>query len=170
MAQSGVILDLMLRGGACVLLALLAALLLRDHGRVRAARLGALFALGGAAHALDSSGAVRAWAGQAHVLLLAVSTANNVVFWLFARALFDDDFRPARWHAGLWTGLAASVLVCGLWLKPAGVPQAGPIDVALNLASLGFAVAAVAQTLASWRADLVERRRRIRVGLVAASA
>lgn len=166
----GSALYLMLRGGAGVLLVLLAALLVRDHGRVRAARLGALFALGAAVHALSSVPQVRAVTGDGRVVLLAISSGNNVVFWLFARALFDDDFRLASWHAALWGGLVAAVLTCGLWLKPAGIPLAGPLDAALNLASLGFAVLAVAQTLGSWRADLVERRRRVRVGLVAASA
>src|SRR5262249_26500471 len=112
MAGQGVspILDLMLRGGACALLVRLAAVQLRDPSQVRAARVGALFALGAAAHALVSSPAVRAALGEAYVFLLAISTANNVVFWLFARALFDDGFRPARWHTGLWAALAAAVL------------------------------------------------------------
>ncbi|MFX6823265.1 hypothetical protein ABTH33_20160, partial [Acinetobacter baumannii] len=44
--------DLMLRGGACLLLLLVAGLLLRDHRDRLPARLGALFALGSIAHAL----------------------------------------------------------------------------------------------------------------------
>jgi len=39
-------LDVLLRGGACVLLLLIAALLARDHRHPVAGRLGALFALG----------------------------------------------------------------------------------------------------------------------------
>jgi hypothetical protein len=41
-----------LRGGACLPLALLAALVLRDHGRVAAGWLGSLFAAGKAAFTL----------------------------------------------------------------------------------------------------------------------
>jgi AraC-like DNA-binding protein len=167
---AGSMLDLALRGGAAVLLALVAALLMRDHGRVRAARLGALFALGGAAHALWSAPAVRAWLGDWRVALMAVSTANNLVFWMFARALFEDDFRPAAWMGALWAAIAGAVVACGLWLQPTHSPLAWPVDAGLNLTALAFAVLAVAQTVSSWRADLVEPRRRARVGLVAAAA
>ena len=41
---------------------------------------------------------------------------------------------------------------------------------ALGLSSLGFGLLAAAQTVSSWRDDLVERRRRLRVFIVGASA
>ena len=40
----------------------------------------------------------------------------------------------------------------------------------INLLALGFIVLAVAQTIASWSSDLVERRRRVRVFIVSAAA
>lgn len=163
-------LDLMLRGGACVLLVLLAAVLVRDHGRVLAARLGALFAAGAAVYALWSSPEVRAGLGPLRVPMMAIANGDNVVFWLFARALFDDDFRLRPWHGALWAAVAGPALVCGLVLQPAHSPLAVPIDTALNIVALGFAMLAVVQTVASWAADLVERRRRVRVGVVAAAA
>src|SRR6516225_6677109 len=94
--------DLLLRGGVCVLMLLLAMLLVRDHARIVAARLGALFALGVAAYALCSSAALHAHLGIWAVPVLAAATGNNLVFWLFARALFDDAFHPRWWHAGAW--------------------------------------------------------------------
>jgi hypothetical protein len=48
-------LDWALRGGTVALVLLLAASLLRDHGRLLAARLGAAFALGTAAYAIAST-------------------------------------------------------------------------------------------------------------------
>jgi len=162
--------DLMLRGGACLLLVLLAAALVRDHGRVLAARLGALFALGAAVYALWSSPEVRTGLGPWRVPMMAIANGDNVVFWLFARALFNDDFRLRPWHAALWAAVTGPALFCGLVLQPAHSPLAVPIDAALNVVALGFAMLAVVQTVASWPADLVERRRRVRVGLVAAAA
>lgn len=162
--------DIALRGGGAVLLLLVAGLLLRDHGRTWAARLGALFALGAVAHAVCSTAGFRPEGSLARVMLLAVSTGDNLVFWLFARALFDDDFKPRAWHAAAWSGFVAITLICGLVLQPMHAPLAGVIDDGLGLAALGFAAAAVIQTIASWRADLVERRRRLRVFVVGASA
>ena len=42
--------------------------------------------------------------------------------------------------------------------------------IAINLIALGFIALAVAQTIASWSSDLVERRRGVRVFIVAAAA
>lgn len=161
-------LDLALRGGAAVLLLLLAGLLMRDYGRVWAARLGALFALGAAAFAVWTSPALPHRADVTP--LLALSAGNNVVFWLFARALFDDDFRPRPWHAAIWAGVVTLALTCALVLQPRHSVLAGPVDAALAVLALAFGLLAVIQTCASWSADLVERRRRLRVLVVATSA
>jgi AraC-like DNA-binding protein len=161
-------LDLALRGGAGVLLLLLAGLLMRDHGRVWAARLGALFALGAAAFAIWSSPALPH--GPDVTPLLALSAGNNVVFWLFARALFDDEFRPRAWHAAIWAGVVALALTCALVLQPRHSPLARPADAALAVLALGFGLLAVVQTIASWSGDLVERRRRLRVFIIGACA
>jgi AraC-like DNA-binding protein len=161
-------LDLALRGGAAVLLLLLAGLLMRDHGRVWAARLGGLFAVGAAAFAVWTSPALPH--SPDLTPLLALSAGNNVVFWLFARALFDDDFRPRVWHAAVWAGVVALALTCALVLQPRHSVLAGPVDAALAVLALGFGLLAVIQTCASWSADLVERRRRLRVLVVGASA
>ena len=47
--------DWALRGGTCALVLLIAAALLRDYGRLVAARLGALFAVGTGAYAITSA-------------------------------------------------------------------------------------------------------------------
>lgn len=160
------VLDLVLRGGDAVLLLLVGAILARDHGRVPAGRLGAVFAVGSAAYALCSTPVVHTLMGGWSAPLMALSGGNNLVFWLFARALFDDGFRLRPWHAGLWAAIVGADFAGALgppWLS-------GPLDLVLPLQALGFALLAAAQTLASWREDLVERRRRLRLYVVVAAA
>jgi AraC-like DNA-binding protein len=153
-------LDLAFRGGATVLLLLLAALLLRD-GRGVAANLGAAFAAGAAAYAQSSAAAAADWPLAVRAPLLALSTGNVVVFWLFARALFDDTFSLRPWHLALWLALAAASLVNCTVLVPAQV--ATSVTPALAVTSLSFVALALWQAVTSWSADLVERRRRLRL-------
>ena len=99
-----------------------------------------------------------------------MSCSGSVVFWLWARAAFDDDFALRRWHGAL---LAAIV---GLQLFDAGWAVKWPafalaIERTLPLVYLGLALLAAVQTLLTWRADLVAERRRLRlVVLIGTSA
>src|ERR1700738_370227 len=94
--------NLALGAGTTTLLLLLAALLFRDFRAGAAGRLAIAFALGSAARAVTATSGfgppVTPWSGA----LIAASTGNVVVFWLFARALFDDAFEVRRWHAVPW--------------------------------------------------------------------
>ena len=155
--------DLALRGGTGVLVLLLAAMLLRDHGRLVSARLGALFAVGTAAYALSSAAAFHGALGGWAIPALALSAGNNVMFWIFAAALFDDSFRLRPWHASLWLLLVVAGTVNCLSSSRA-------LGIVLTLSSFAFALLAVGQTLSSWRADLVEGRRRLRLFIVVASS
>lgn len=161
-------LDIALRGATLALLLVLAASLFRGFGTVLAGRLAAAFALGSAAHAVSYSIGATSPVSMAHAPLIALSTGNVVVFWLFTRALFDDAFKLRGWHGLVWAAVAAFSFVNCLWIAPAGNARFSII--AINLIALGFIALAVTQTLSSWSADLVERRRRVRVFIVAASA
>jgi AraC-like DNA-binding protein len=163
-------LDLLLRGGGCVLLLLIAALLARDYRRALAARLGALFALGAAAYVLCSAPGLDSLLGLWATPILALATGNNVVFWLFAQALFDDAFRFRWWHPVLWASIVAIGLLCGFLLEPENAAAAAPVRSFLTLQAIAFAALAGAQTLGSWRDDLLERRRRLRLFIVTAAA
>ena len=162
--------DLGLRGAVVALCLLIAALALRDRRDSMAAQLGAALAIGAAASMICSAPTFPrpfAWWG---LLLLAVASANSVVFWLWARAAFDDDFVPRRWHAALW-----AVVAVAQWLEASGITRSAALELAiertLSLTFLGLAFLAVAHTLLTWRADLVEGRRRLRlVVLIGASA
>jgi AraC-like DNA-binding protein len=148
-----------LRGGAVVLLVLVAALLVRDARRVPAGVFSALFALGAASYTIVSA-PIFAPVSSAWLLpLRIIGMGNPVVFCLFAAALFDDDFKPSWWHAAAWLALVAFGL-SSLWI---GAPQARWVCSGLGLA---FNAIGVWYVLAGRAFDLVEERRRLRAVLV----
>jgi AraC-like DNA-binding protein len=160
--------DIALRGATVALLLVLATALFRGFGTVLAGRLAAAFALGSAAHAVTFSIGAKSPIAAVHAPLIALSTGNVVVFWLFTRALFDETFRLRWWHALIWAAVVAFSFVNCMWLAPASGARSSII--AINLLVLGFIVLTVAQTIASWSSDLVEGRRRVRVFIVSAAA
>ena len=162
------VLDVALRAATVALLLALAASLSRDFRNVVASRLAVAFALGSAAHVITfgigATSPVSIW----HAPLIALSTGNVVVFWLFTCALFDESFALRWWHGLIWAAVAAFSFVNCYLLAPAG--NARLSIVAVNLLALGFIGLAIAQTVASWSADLVEGRRRVRVFIASAAA
>jgi AraC-like DNA-binding protein len=161
-------LDPALRAATVALLLVLAAALLRDFRGVLGGRLAAAFALGSAAHALTSGIGVTVPFSVWHAPLIALSTGNVVIFWLFTRALFDDAFEMRWWHGLIWIAVTAFSFVNCLWIAP--VASVRVSVVAVNLLVLIFIALAVMQTVSNWSADLVEGRRRVRVFIVTAAA
>jgi AraC-like DNA-binding protein len=161
-------LDLASRAATVALLLVLAAALLRDFRGALSGRLAAAFAFGSAAHALTSGIGVTVPFSIWHAPLIALSTGNVVVFWLFTRALFDDAFKMRWWHGPIWIAVTAFSFVNCLWIAP--VASVRVSVVAVNLLVLGFIALAVIQTVSNWSADLVEGRRRVRVFIVTAAA
>ena len=159
--------DLTLRAATVALLLVLAAAFWRDFRHVAAGRITIALALGTIAHAvtteIGSTAPVSIW----HAPLIALSTGDAVVVWLFTRALLDDTFVPRWWHALIWAAVAAYSFVSCLWIAP--VVHGRPAIIAVNLLALCFIVLALAQTITSWSADLVERRRNLRVFIVGAT-
>lgn len=160
--------DIALRAATVALLLVLAVSLYRGFGTVLGGRLAAAFALGSAAHAVTSSIGAASPVSAVHAPVIALSTGNVVVFWLFTRALFDETFSVRWWHGLVWAAVAAFSFVNCLWLVP--LYGARSAIVAINLIALGFIGLALLQTVASWSADLVEGRRRVRVFVVSAAA
>jgi AraC-like DNA-binding protein len=159
--------DLALRAATVALLLVLAAAFWRDFRHVAAGRLTIALALGTIAHAVTSEIGSTAPISIWHAPLIALSTGDAVVLWLFTRALLDDAFVPRWWHALIWALVSAYSFVSCLWIAPAG--HARVAIVAVNLLALCFIVLAIAQTITSWSADLVERRRNLRVFIVCAA-
>src|ERR1700750_3888 len=106
---------------------------------------GARFRSAPAPHAASYSIGVTALVAAWHAPLIALSTGNVVVFWLFTRALFDDEFRLRRWHGLIWALVAAFSFISCLRVVPGGNVRFS--IVATNLISLGFIALAVAQTI-----------------------
>ncbi len=163
-------LDWMMRGGTIALVLLIAGMLLRDFGGLLSARLAALFSIGTAAYALCSAAGFSALGGWWAFPVLALSAGNNAVFWVFASSLFDDGFRLRPWHVGLWLILVAAGMVECFVAGPREAGFGQLLGIGLTLASFGFAVLAIGKTLSSWRADLVEGRRRLRLFIVVGSS
>jgi AraC-like DNA-binding protein len=162
--------DLGCRGAVVGLSLLIASALLRDRPASRVARLGAALLIGAAASAIWSAPTLpRPWPWWS-LFLLELSSGNSVVFWLWARAVFDDDFVLRRWHGALWAAIIGlQLFVVGWTVRWPALGLA--IDQTLSLAYLGLAVLAAAQTVTTWRADLVAGRRRLRIiVLIGASA
>jgi len=155
--------DWLLRGITIGLLLLIAAVLLRDYRASVSAWLTVAVSIGTSVYVICSGpGAIPAL-GWSLPPLLAVTAGNNVVFWLFASALFDDSFRLRRWHGALWL----LMLVLGAVECVAGSRL---LTIALTSSSILFAVLAVVPTLTTWQGDLLEGRRRLRLFIVIASA
>lgn len=157
--------DFALRGAAIGLLAYLAVRLLIDAGRSDIGRLGAVLAVGTAAHLICGAPVLSGQPAPWRFPLMLVAAGNPVVVWLFARSVFDDDFAvSARW-AILW------VIFVGLALIGSFAPDGGVTQAVFALHAAGRLILAAAvlwQIAASWRDDLVEARRRLRVAVVGA--
>jgi AraC-like DNA-binding protein len=95
---------------------------------------------------------------------IGISLGSAVLFWLFARAVFEDGFRLRAWHGGLWTAVAvfgATVCQWGPWWQGWVLMRAVPIV---------FALLGLAAVVGPWRVDLIEPRRRLRGVVVGGGA
>jgi AraC-like DNA-binding protein len=157
--------DLGLRGAAVGLFLLLAAVALRDRRDGVVACLGAALAVAAAASVIRSAPTFpRVWQWWS-LILLTLASGGPVIFWLWARAAFDDDFVLRNWHGALWAAMAGTELLVAGGIVDWPVPGQG-LDRAVLVASVGLGLLAVVQTLATWRADMVEGRRRLRLAVL----
>jgi AraC-like DNA-binding protein len=92
------------------------------------------------------------------------------LFWLFTRALFDDEFRLRAWHLAAWAVLATIGALNCLVVVPQHLAAAPALGLFMGLMPVAWALLAIAQSLATWREDLVEGRRRLRSLIVATTA
>ncbi|MBK8768005.1 MAG: hypothetical protein IPM01_26745, partial [Burkholderiaceae bacterium] len=98
---------------------------------------------------------------------MAIANGNAVLFWLFARALLDDDFPSARHTA------RRPAMLCAAGARPGGLPPAprAPSGARQDRESpaaspLLFGALVIVATLRHWRGDLIEPRRRLRALIV----
>jgi AraC-like DNA-binding protein len=158
------LIDAGLRGGALALLLLLAVLALRQARRAPSALYGGLLCLAGAAYVIMSWPALAAFRASLVCLPVAIlSMGPPALFLLYARANFDDDFRPSWRDAVPWGISVVLGLLCGL----AELPLACRL---FQITELLWIVLAIRIALIGRAADLVEERRRYRLVVVFALA
>jgi AraC-like DNA-binding protein len=152
-----------LRGGTVAILLLVAILFLRDSGRTPAGRNSALFLLSAVGYVICSAPGVASLDTPLGLSLLAVSLGHPALFWIWAAATFDDEFKPS-WRRGFaWLGLVA----LGMWSLLDSQPIVGFAYSALSLLFVGLAAW---HALAGRETDLVEARRRLRMLLAVSAA
>jgi AraC-like DNA-binding protein len=157
-------LDAALRGALLALLLLLAQRLWRDRRGSPAARVGTWLMLGLSVQVLGSQPQLEAqmpclWQAP----LVGVAVANAALFWIFARALFDDDFVWQPGYAWVWWAVFVLGVTHCASASVLPAPLAQISFVLLRAMPLLFAVLAAMAAAAQWRTDLVEKRRRLRV-------
>jgi AraC-like DNA-binding protein len=166
--------DIVLRTVAVMAAVLLGSLLLAIRRRRPAALPGAMLSFAIAAFFLTSIPGGGPALGPWGYGLTALCVTKAAWFWLFALTLFRDD---ATVSAGQ-LGIVASVAAAGTWQQTVFLPAfradaAGSLE---SFAGFGFeamlALFVVLGLREAWRdleVDLVERRRRLRVGFIAAT-
>lgn len=161
-SASFIALDIGCRGAAVGLFLMFAAIRLRDRPNSATARLSAALEICAIVYAIRGAPAFPPLRDWWSLPIMAISWGASSVFWLWAHATFDDEFELRRWHATPWAAMVGMGLLGshGISSWPSLAIIAGR---ALPLATLLLALLAVAQTLATWRADLVAGRRRLRV-------
>lgn len=158
------LIDQMARGGSIALLAQWSWILIRDHWRDVPARLAVAMNVGICSYLIVTAG-ILGRPSMIGLLFGLGAGATPGLFWLFAKAWFNDEKRVAPISA-LLVGLSvANTLVVQLTVPGGGTANA--ISALLFRAfMLAFAGAALWEVWRSREGDLVERRRRIRPMLV----
>lgn len=150
-----------LRGAAAILLLFLAAALLRDGWRVAAARYGAALALSGACSVVTATPEFCAPGSLWLIPFQIGAFGGEALLWLFAAALFDDEFEESWRYGAIWAAMVAMPFVArSLHSSAMAWIHAGFV--------FGFAGLAFWLALSGRSGDLVEGRRRFRIVFVAA--
>lgn len=158
--------ELMARGGSLALLSLWSWLLVRDHRDVLAARIAVLMNLAIACYLLVTAG--WGWRFSLAGLFLAMGAgATPGLFWLFAKAWFNDEKRIGWGSITLVLLAVANMFVMQLSYVSGGIVNE-ITGVIFRLGMLAFAGAGLWEAWRGRGGDLVEGRRRLRPRIVAA--
>jgi AraC-like DNA-binding protein len=153
--------DLALRSGGLALACLLAVLFAMSGTRT-VARYGTLFALGVGGYLTCSWTAVAQVLGAWRWPLVPLCLVVPALFWLYARALFEDEFEPGYREAGA----VAALLALGAAMIGLDGPAHQIAGVALRLLGLALVAHALWVVIRGRAGDLVEPRRRFRAPFV----
>lgn len=159
-------LELMARGGTIALLALWAWLLWRDHREMLAARTAIAMNLGIASYVFVTSGWIERQDLPGLIIpLLARSTPG--LFWLFAKTWFNDRTQLARTDLILVAASMVNAAVIHFTFE-AKTPAFYVSGVLFRISMLGFGMAGLWEAWRGRDGDLIEARRRLRLGIVGA--
>lgn len=160
-------LDMMVRGGSLGLLALFAWLLWRDHRKAFAARVGLVMLAAIAAHVVASTPGGGWQHNPVRIVLDLASSSVFGLFWLFTRAWFEDTPRFG-WRS--WAIALSPTLMIAALVLVGHVETPSVRHVWFPLSRLAWFAFGIGGLWVAWRGrdeDLVESRRRLRLGLVA---
>jgi hypothetical protein len=157
-------LDLGLRGAVVGLFLVVCIVLLRSTVVRPAANLGAAMGVAGAAYAISTAPFFPIGSFGWNSLFVALAMGSPVIFWLWARAVFEENFAARPWHGAVWvvvTGLG--LITYNGWTSwPSLAATCGRL---LALASIGFALLAAAQIPKSWHKAVITARGRLLIAL-----
>lgn len=166
--------QIVLRIAGVLLLACVAIVMLRARRRDHLSIVGAGLAISVACFLLTSAPGAAAFLGVLEYPLTAVCSTHPVWFWLFCAALFADGFRIEGRHLACLLGMAlVGVTYQWMWGRAmAGEPAAGfeALGIIFGTGALAFVCLGPATVLRGRRADLDERRRKIRAAFVPATS
>jgi len=163
------VLDAALRGALLAVLLLLTFVIARERSHAPARRVAMLLTLGLSVQVIGSiplfeEMVPREWQAP----LVAISVGNAVLFWVFVKTMFDDDFVPGPLHVIAWSGVAL-LAGCNCGFVAGSATPYAPILVGIQRAVPAvFAVLAAWVAIANWQGDLVESRRKLRAFVVVA--
>ncbi|MGB0557470.1 MAG: helix-turn-helix domain-containing protein, partial [Paracoccaceae bacterium] len=162
----GLMIDSALRGGAAITVAASAIMLLRDGGHSLVGKFGALFALGVLNYLVCSASWFLSLPSPLFELVLTFCFVNPVLFWLFARSLFDDDFEPGVVEISVAIGLIGLGFARYIW-GDHWHPQMFDVSaILMQVVSILLVGHILALALVGRQHDLMEERRRFRLVFV----
>lgn len=165
--------DAALRGALVATLLLLGAALVRERRSHVAAQVGSMLVLGLGVQTFATVPVVEhGWPSLWQAPLVGVSVGNSLLFWLFARALFEDGFQVKRRHVVGWlvvVTIGAGFCLALAWSGPQSAVTTA-FRVVLRWTPAVFAFLVIRAAVSEWRGDLVEPRRRLRGFIVVAGA
>jgi AraC-like DNA-binding protein len=153
------LLDQLARGCTIAILAVLGVLLGRERRRIPSARIGVAFFLTIAAHLVLTSPHYAGWDGLDLILGTAALAAPGA-FFLFSRALFDDEGGLTPRDAWI-----LAILIATGWMRSS--PVADIATVLYYAGSLAVVLFALGRVVRGFPTDLVEPRRRLRAAFTA---
>lgn len=161
--------DLILRFATTAQLILIVIFLLRDHSDKVGGKLAACFALSVICYLLATP-ALRYWQwGAWSYPLSAGAGAAPVLFWLLAKSLFDDSFRFRRHHMFILLIVVAIDFGMDLPREVNGTDRSIVDHIRVLIPQsliLAFVILGLLSTAKDWHTDLIEGRRRFRLGVL----